>query len=251
MQRMLVFVLLCAPRLAHADTLYVGGSGPGANYEPGVFIQGQDVYAGSYNGVYSTTTGTPYVNVQIYCVDVKDDISFDTSYTATESALNQFSVLQGAIPDAATNIAAVMGAAWGGFAGFVSTDTNWNAALQVALWNAEYAGKTLDPSFITGTPNATVLAEAQHILNIAFNSPAATAYFASLGFANTELFTAANHPTGYGQDMVTWNPGSPGDPPPFVIGAILPEPASATLLGMGAFGFFGFTALKRRKRAAA
>ncbi len=173
---------------------------------------------------------------------MKDDINFNTSYNVTESRLSAASVLQGALPNGATNIAAVMGASFGGFDGFNSTNTDWNAALQVALWNAEYAGTTLDPSFITGTPNATVLSEAEQILAVAFANPTATASYAALGFANTILFTAVGHPQGYGQDMVTWSP-PPGDTPNI---PRVPEPASATLLGFGILGLLGSSAFRKR-----
>ncbi len=42
MRKLLILALICAPGAARADSLFVGGSGPGANYEPGVFIQGQE-----------------------------------------------------------------------------------------------------------------------------------------------------------------------------------------------------------------
>jgi hypothetical protein len=207
----------------------------------------------TYDALYSTSlspnsngNGATGFNTS-YCVDLTHEVASSWTQlgnTPTPLPLTNTFVTGTTI---ATDLAGFGRAAWIADAfGYGSVNNQTQAAVQVAIWVAEFAGSNYNPTTHTGATTITANAVNGGTITISGNN-------AVIQQAITYLQASWNAGLGaYASSSALWvnYENVTGSHPQFqLIAVAVPEPSALAIAGLGALGFVGYGLRRKRRQA--
>jgi hypothetical protein len=216
---------------AHADSLTVGNGGGAFSF----FFNGSFETAGGGNMTGSSAViGGNTVNFSaVYCVDLYDEITTNSTYNNTSFSTN--GVVNGNTVHHDSDIAWLL-------LNINPTNTTQSEGLQAAIWAEEYGN---DFSVFNSSGQSGIISAETADLNLLQNAINHNQVSSSL-VGDVLWITPPSTSEGWGWDRETTDRqglvGLVNDPPPAV-----PEPATLSLFGTGILGIAG---LVRRRRSA-
>jgi PEP-CTERM motif-containing protein len=216
---------------AHADSLTVGNGGGAFSF----FFNNSFETAGGGNMTGSSAViGGNTVNFSaVYCVDLYDEITTNSTYNSTSFSTN--GVVNGNTVHHDSDIAWLL-------LNINPTNTTQSEGLQAAIWAEEYGN---DFSVFNSSGQSGIISAETADLNLLQNAINHNQVSSSL-VGDVLWITPPSTSEGWGWDRETTDRqglvGLVNDPPPAV-----PEPATLSLFGTGILGIAG---LVRRRRSA-